>query len=409
MSSNRQVDSWGNPPASHVPSELIRSIEWFDSPEMRRDPYHLAKLLRDEPPLIYNLNNPYKGRSWFPTRASLCREILADTARFSSQHTAGLAAAIGENWLLGAVEMDPPQHPKFREIMAQWVSPVEVARLKEKVDQRAREMVTALVDRGGCEFVASYAMPYPVTIFLELLGLPLEQTNTFVTWMHEMIHATDLDVRMAATRAAVKYFRALNEDRRAHPRDDLVTRVVQSKIDGKVLSEDEALGISMVLMLGGLDTVVNSLAFHFHYLAKDQDLQQRLRKNLDDIPKAVNELLRAFPPATSQRMAKMDTEVGGVSIKKGDWFTIVYGVANRDPREFAHPDTIDIDRADNRHMTFSFGPHFCIGIHLALRELHTSYREWLTRVPPFRLVDPSAVETHGGLTFGIKRLELTWS
>lgn len=160
MSSNRQVDSWGNPPASHVPSELIRSIEWFDSPEMRRDPYHLAKLLRDEPPLIYNLNNPYKGRSWFPTRASLCREILADTARFSSQHTAGLAAAIGENWLLGAVEMDPPQHPKFREIMAQWVSPVEVARLKEKVDQRAREMVTALVDRGGCEFVASYAMPY---------------------------------------------------------------------------------------------------------------------------------------------------------------------------------------------------------------------------------------------------------
>jgi cytochrome P450 len=294
-------------------------------------------------------------------------------------------------------------------MMARWVNPGEVAKIKEKVEQRAREMIDALVDKGGCDFVSAYAMPYPVTIFLELLGLPLEQTHMFVNWMHSMLHAADPEVRMAATKDAVNYFRALNDDRRAHPRNDLVTRVVQSEIDGKVLTENEALGISMVLMLGGLDTVVNSLEFHFHHLARDQELQQRLRNNLEDIPKAVNELLRAFPPATSQRMAKLDTEVAGVMIKKGDWFTIVYGVANRDPREFEHADTIDIDRHDNRHMTFSFGPHFCIGIHLALRELHTSYREWLTRVPPFRLADPSGIETHGGLTFGIKKLDLTWS
>jgi cytochrome P450 len=403
------LDSWGNPAASHVPPELIRSIEWCDSPDIRRDAIgHLTEVLRAEPPLFYNMNSPFKGQCWVVNSAALLREVVSDADRFSSENITGFAESLGENWLLGAVEMDDPQHAKIREIMLQWLNPVAISKLKDQVDSRARELVSAVADKGGCEFIDYYATNYPVGIILDMLGLPQSDMPILLEWMHMMIHGTSAEERLGGAKSSTNYFRDIVADRNANPRDDLLSRVVHSQYNGVRLPDDEIFGIVMVLFIGGLDTVASSLGQHFHHLARDQELQDRLRKNPEDIPKAIQEMLRLYPPSTVHRMAKVDTEVNGIKIRKGDWLLGIHGVVNRDPEEFSRPDVADIDRMDNRHLTFSYGPHFCIGMHLAQRELTASYREWLTRVPPFRLADPDSVEMHGGLTFGINKLELVW-
>lgn len=409
MTNAQTLDSFGNPPAAHVPPELVRSIEWFNSPEIKRDPYaHLSQVFRDQPPVFYNLISPIKGQSWFVTRADLAREVLNNGDRFLSENITGFAQSIGDDWLLGAVEMDEPQHLRIKNLMMQWLNPAAVGKIKEKVDQRAAELVDRLLPKGGCEFVAEYAEDYPIGIILEMLGLPIEHKERLVSWMHMMIHGSTTEERLEGAKISTQYFKDTITDRQANPRDDLITKVVQSKINDVPITAQEITGIVMVLFLGGLDTVVNSLSFHFHHLARDQELQTRLRNNPQEHLKAIQELLRFYPPATSHRMAAYDTELDGVHIKKGDWIVVVYGVVNRDPAEFAHADVVDIDRTDNRHMTFSYGPHFCIGMHLAMRELVATYREWLQRMPQFRLATPDEVENYGGLTFGINKLHLVW-
>jgi cytochrome P450 len=403
------LDSWGNPPAKHVPRELIRTIDWFAGPEIAKDPYgYLTRELRKQPPVFYNLCSPLKGQSWFVTTADLARQVFSDSELFTSLNITGFAESIGEDWLLGAVEMDEPQHARIRQLMVQWLNPPSVAKLADFVDNRATVLVDAVLAKGSCDFVEDFAVPYPVEIILEMMGLPLEDKPMLLDWMHKMTHGESPEVRRAGTLDSVKYFKDVVADRKRNPRDDLITRIVQSRIGDEPITEKEVFGIVMVLFVGGLDTVVNSLSWHFYHLAKDQDLQARLRANPKDHPKAIQELLRLYPPATSHRMATRDTELGGVRVKKGDWVVILHGVVNRDPTAFSDSDLADIDRSDNRHFTFSFGSHFCIGMHLAMRELSASYREWLTRVPPFRLANPDDVPTFGGLTYGISKMKLIW-
>jgi cytochrome P450 len=403
------LDSRGNPPAAHVPPELIRSIDWFGSPEIERDPYaHLNGVFREQPSVFYNMFSPLKGQSWFVTTAALARQVLGDGELFTSLNITGFAESIGEDWLLGAVEMAEPQHTRIRELMLQWLNPVAVSKLKAHVDQRAADIVDRLLAQGSCEFIEEFAVSYPVDIILEMMGLPLEDKPSLLKWMHMMTHGQTPDERREGAVVATQYFKDVIADRQASARDDLITRIVQSKIDGEPITSKEILGIVMVLFLGGLDTVVATLSHHFHHLATDQELQAHLRANPQDHLKAIHELLRYYPPATSHRMATRDTELDGVKIRKGDWIVVVHGVVNHDLAAFADADRVDINRPDNRHFTFSFEPHFCIGMHLAMRELIAGYREWLSRVPPFRLAEPEKVKKFGGLTYGIHEMRLIW-
>src|SRR5262249_17809913 len=144
------LDSLGNPPADHVPRELIRSVEWFGGPEIERDPYgHLSAVFRELPPVFYNMNSPIKGQSWFVTRADLARVVLNSGDLFSSENITGFAKSIGDDWLLGAVEMDDPQHRRIKSLMMQWLNPRAVSKLKDQVDKRAAELVDGLIGKGG--------------------------------------------------------------------------------------------------------------------------------------------------------------------------------------------------------------------------------------------------------------------
>jgi cytochrome P450 len=403
------LDFFGRPVPPHVPRELVRRIDVYRSAETKSDPFAVIRQLREGPPLIYNLHNATKGQCWLPTRAKDIRSILGSPTLFSSKEQANFSALIGEKWRLGLVEMDPPDHTKFRQLVNPWLAPPAVAKLSGQVRLRAIELIDAVADHGGCDFISSFGTPFPVSIFLELMGLPNSHAPRFLQWIEELLHADDPSIMAKGARSIADYLRSLIAERRRQSVDDLVSRAVNLQIDGKPLTDDDLLGLCFLLFVGGLDTVAGALGFHFYHLATHPEHQDRLRQNPGDIPNAVEEYLRYFSSVLSHRQATADTEIAGVTIKKGDWISIFNALASLDPSEFENPDNVDFDRRQIRHFAFSFGPHFCVGSHLARRELKIAIEEWTTRLPPFRLASGSEqLEGIGGVGFQLNRLMLEW-
>jgi cytochrome P450 len=166
--------------------------------------------------------------------------------------------------------------------------------------------------------------------------------------------------------------------------------------------------MGVLIFVAGLDTVAAALGFDFNYLARHPDHQQKLRDDPSLIPDAAEELLRAYSTVHMVRVATRDVELEGVHIKAGDRVSCATMIANRDPHEFPDPDRIQFEREGNRHVAFAYGPHRCVGSHLARREIVIGLEEWLSRVPPFRIKEGTAPLVHGGTVFGIQELHISW-
>ena len=175
------------------------------------------------------------------------------------------------------------------------------------------------------------------------------------------------------------------------------------------MTEHEVRAMSVLLFIAGLDTVAAALGFDLCYLARHADNQALLRGEPDRIQLAAEELLRAYPTITPARRATRDVELHGVTIKAGDLAACPSMTANRDPAEFADPDRIDLAREDNRHVAFAYGPHRCLGSHLARREIVIGLEDWLARIGPFRIKPGTVPMTFGGFVFGVENLVLDWS
>jgi cytochrome P450 len=210
-------------------------------------------------------------------------------------------------------------------------------------------------------------------------------------------------------RAVKEFLQERISERRATPGDgDLVTEVINMKAGDKPFDDDEVIGAVFLLFIGGLDTVVSSLAYHFRYLAEHPQDQARLRADPTMIPDAVEELFRAFAVVTTGRFATQDCELAGVQIKQGDMVTGSTILSTSDPEEFESPGVVDITRSPNRHNAFSFGPHRCLGSHLARREIQIAMEEWLKRIPAFMVRPGTIFETLGGGVIGMAEMPLIW-
>lgn len=404
-----EQDIYGRAAPAHVPQELLRRIDIFNDPVLATDPFALLRRLREEPPLVYNLSNPLKGQSWLATKASTIRHITSHPDLFSAAGQTGFAQLNGEDWRMGPIEMDPPEHGKFRKLMNPWFSPPVVAKLSEKIRARAIGLIEPLVAQGGCDFMQAFAVPFPMTIFLDFFGLPYEDLPVFLGWVEQLLHSDNPESSAAGARAIGDFLRALLADRTAHPRDDIPSKIAHATIDGQPASDGDKLGSAYVLFTGGLDTVTASLGFHYLNLARNPDLQAQLRADPAARTRAIEELLRVHSPVHASRMATCDTVVEGTEVRKGDWVTLLYGLGSLDQAEFGDADEMDLDRRSNRHFAFGFGNHFCMGSHLARLELQIAMEEWLARIPPFRLADPDTPPpTRGGFVFGVKQLDLQW-
>jgi cytochrome P450 len=346
--------------------------------------------------------------NWILTKAEDIREVLQHPELFSSKGIAGFSRLVGESWDLIPLELDPPDHAKFRAVMNGIFAPKKIAAMEEGVRDRAVRLIEGLKDKGDCEFMEAFGRPFPIAIFMQLMGLPEKDFDKFVAWEHGLLHTTDFAERIAAGKAIYDYLRELIAERRQTPADDLTTFAIQAVVDGRPTTDDEVMGICYLLVVAGLDTVASALGLQFRHLAQNPADQAKLRADPSLIPGAIEEFLRRYATVTTSRFVLQDTAVGGVEMKVGDKVSCSTILASLDPDEFGSPMDVDIERSPNRHVAFSYGPHRCIGSHLARRELVIAMEEWLKRVPEFRVAGGVDVPVKPGGVWGVETLPLVW-
>jgi cytochrome P450 len=288
------------------------------------------------------------------------------------------------------VQVDPPEHTRYRRLVSPQFSPREIKRLEPEIRRLVQERIDVFVDRGNCDFHAEFATPLPTSFFLALMGLPLDDLELFLRWRDDTVRPAG-DVESAAqTRKRVgaeisQYFRdALGGDRQLH-HDGFLASLIHPPEGDQELTETEILGISHLLLIAGLDTVTAALDCLFAHLACNPDERQMLVADEGMVPGAVEELLRSESPVTlTIRTVTQPVTVSGVELKPGEQVAVVLGAANVDASEFADAG-ISFDRRPNRHLAFGTGNHFCLGAHLARAELRIAIEEFHRRIPDYHI------------------------
>ena len=396
----------------HVPPHLVGSFNLYHSPQMvptaMGDPHAAVSVMHEGPPVFYAPNNTRNGEgTWVVVRAEDQRRVLHDAPTFSSNR-ALFASALGESWPLIPLEIDPPEHTHWRSLLNPLLSPKRVMALEPAVRERAATLIEGIKARGhSCDVMNEFCYPFAVSIFLQFLGIDRGMLETFVDWAMDLLHGAP-EKRTAAARKFIAYLDELQELRRHEPVDDFMSFVTRADIMGRKMTSEEVRAMSVLLLIGGLDTVAAALGFDFYYLARNPDQQALLRAEPARLTLAAEEMLRAFSTITPTRRATCDVDVNGAPIKAGDLVACPSMTANRDPAEFENPETIDFTRENNRHVAFAYGPHRCLGSHLARREVVIGLEEWLARIGPFAIQPGTVPITHGGFVFGVNDLILAW-
>lgn len=286
--------------------------------------------------------------------------------------------------------LDPPEHTKYRKLLIPPFAGKEIKARESHIRDYCRQLIEGFVDRGECDFARDFAYRFPTGIFIEMLGLPLENLTYYVSLAHG-ISATppdeDMDGKKVKAYEAeiIAIFEQLLEERRKQPRDDLMSYLLAAEIDGAPISQGDLLAACMLLLRGGVDTVAAQLSHTFHHLANDAALRCRIVEQPENNMRLLDEMLRYYTPGNSIRTATRDVEVGGCPIRKGDRVIMPRAACHRDPRQFPDPDTFDPDRRSNNHIAFGIGIHACLGAHLARLELRVALEEWHRLIPDYRI------------------------
>ncbi len=312
--------------------------------------------------------------------------VLRDPATFSSRGAVSLGAADP----LIPLEVDPPDHLRYRKLLDPIFAPKQVARMEERVTELVNELIDAFEPSGHTELVASFTEPLPSTVFLTLLGLPLDNVAEFLSYKDGIIRPEGetpddhMARRVEAGMAIYTLFENVIADRSAQPRDDLVSHFLAAEVDGERLTREEILGICFLFLIAGLDTVAGQLSASFAHLLAYPERRRFVAANPQQIPVVVEELLRwESIVAGIARKATRDVELFGVTIPAGAAVQVGIGAANVDTAEFADALDVDLGRDPNRHLAFGGGIHRCLGSHLARLELRVALREFHRRIPEY--------------------------
>jgi cytochrome P450 len=295
------------------------------------------------------------------------------------------------------VQMDAPDHPKYRILTQSWFLPQNVKTLEERIRRIARASVDKMMAKNGqCDFVNEIALHYPLHVIMEILGVPEEDEPRMLMLTQELFGASDPDLGRAPKEedpqkalAAIQgvlmdfyqYFAKITADRRANPKDDLASVIANSKINGEPISEFEALSYYVIVATAGHDTTSSTTAGALWALCNDPAQFAAMKADPARIPGLIDEAIRYTTPVKHfMRSATADTELRGRKIAKGDWLMLCYASGNRDEDVFADPDRFDATRSPNKHLAFGYGGHVCIGQHLAKMEIRILYEELLPRL-----------------------------
>jgi hypothetical protein len=312
------------------------------------------------------------------------------------------ARAAGRPLLYTLVQMDEPDHMKYRALTQAWFMPQNIRRLEDRIRELARETVARMEAQGGkCDFVEAVALHFPLRVIMEILGVPREDEPRMLKLTQELFGATDPDLRrrggeqtpearqidvQATLTDFFNYFNALTEDRRSRPREDVASAIANAKVDGEPISAFDAVSYYLIISTAGHDTTSSSTAGAMWALAERPAELAKVRANLGLISGLVDESIRWTTPVRHfMRSAAADTTVRGAAIAKGEWLMLCYPSGNRDEEVFEDPLEFRADRSPNRHLAFGYGPHMCLGQHLAKMEMRILWEELLPRLKSVEL------------------------
>jgi len=374
--------------------DAIKAPDLAD-PRFKANPYPFYARLRAEAP-VYRVKLPFWGAVCLVTRYDDVLQVIKDE-RFANDWSPRMP------WLLlrfarpltrGMLNRDPPDHTRLRNLVQKAFTSRLVERLRERVQKVCDELLDTAAARGQMDVVGGFALPLPITIIGELLGVSEQDRLRFHAWSRSMIGVsrnTDAMRALPGIWALFRLLRRLFAQRRADPRDDLVTALVQAEESGDRLSEEELLSMVILLLIAGYETTTNLIASGALALIQHPGQRDRWRQDPALAESGVEEVLRFTSPLeiASVRLAREDVAFGSVIVRAGELVAGVLGSANRDERQFPDPDAVDIARDPNRHLAFGQGPHFCLGAPLARLEGRIALTTLLRRFPDWRLAQPA--------------------
>ena len=382
----------------------------FDQ-EFIKEPWKVWDMLREECPIAHTER---WGGSWLPTRYEDVVAFAKDTDTFSSRQPLVTGPQevsdyepqpqdeLFANVSAPPITSDPPDHQWARRLILPVFSPQAVAKYEQGTRDLCNSLIDGFIADGRADAAHDYAQQIPVRVIATMLGVGTERSDEFVEWVRGMLEvgATDPEVRANAFRNIVLFFVDEVADRRANPRDDLISEMLEFEVDGEPVPESHILGTCLLMLVAGVDTTWSGIGSSMWHLATHPEDRRRLVAEPDLWPTAIEELLRAYSPVTMARVANHDTEFKGCPIKEGDRILMAFPAANRDPEVFENPNEVILDRQHNRHVAFGSGIHRCAGSNLARLELRVALQTWLDRIPEFELEDPDTVTWAGGQVRG---------
>jgi cytochrome P450 len=377
--------------------------EWAD------DPYPIQDDLRQRCPIAHT---DRFGGGWLPTTFDDVAAIAYDTEHFSSRAIVmsnfrppvHVAPAGGSP----PISSDPPFHHDARRLLLPAFTKKAVAKLEPATRAYCHELIDALAGRDAVDAATEYAQHIPMRVIADMLGFPLADTPRFREFVENALESVNLEPeeRVARARMLFDYLVGQIREHIEHPRDDLTSYLVDAELHGRKLDPFHLAGTMSLLLVAGVDTTWSAIGASLWHLAKTPADRERLVREPELLPTAMEEFLRAYAPVTMARLVRQDMTWHGADMKAEDWILLSFPAANRDPAQFERAGEVVIDREANRHAAFGLGIHRCVGSHLARMELRVALEVWLQRVPEFTLADPGAVTWAAGQVRGPRTLPL---
>jgi cytochrome P450 len=392
-------------------SEHVRTappvIDWstdFDhtDPVWVDNPFPIWDDLRKVCPIAHS--DRYNG-VYLPTRHQDVAAIAYDTDHFTSKAViVSNGEILAEAPIGGAppITSDPPFHQHARKLLLPAFGPKLIEALRPSVEALCDQLLDDMEGRDVVDAAIDYAQHIPPAVIAHMLGLPIEDGDLFREFIHHTIVAIDApqEVRIEWFGKVDEYLDKHINDHRDNPRDDLISYLLNAEIFGQKLSHEHVRGTCVLLLVAGIDTTWSGIGASLFHLASHNDDRNRLAREPELLPLAIEEFLRAYAPVTMARIVKEDVTINGTELKKDQWCLLPFPSANRDPEQFVDADQVIIDRAENRHSAFGLGIHRCLGSNLARLEMSVAVERWMKRFPDFILEDPGAVKWAAGQVRG---------
>lgn len=399
-----------SPSASYLPehppvTDWVNDFDHTD-PRWTENPFPIWETLRTASPVVHT--ERFLG-CYLPTTYQAVKEIAYDTEHFSSRRV--IVRDVRPEITSGAppITSDPPEHKPAKQALLPPFTPDAMKRLEPRVRAICNELIDGFIADGGCDAAARYTKHIPVRAIAHMLGIPEQDGDLFIKWIHQILELgiRDENELVTAVREMTGYFMPHLEQRKQQPGDDLISQLLRAKgPGGQPLSDEHVLGSLRLLLIAGIDTTWSAIGSSLWHLAKTPADRERLIAEPALIPTAIEEFLRAYSPVTMAREVLKETTISGCPVKAGNMVLLSFPAANRDPAMFSDADRVVIDRKENRHAAFGLGIHRCVGSNLARMEMQVAIEEWLKRIPDFRLDPAGKVTWSEGTVRGPRQLPI---